>query len=62
MPARSEGVAVVSTVVRGVAGAARGAAAATGSVARHTVWYLRYRVDGNRRAQSRRERRSGERR
>ena len=43
-------------MAKGVAGAARGAVALTASLARHAVWYVRYRVDGNSRAQSKRER------
>jgi hypothetical protein len=38
-------------MTKGIAGAARGAAAVTASLARHATWYLRYRVDGNSRAQ-----------
>jgi hypothetical protein len=55
MPARTKGVPIVDTMAKGVAGAARGAASVTRSLARHAVWYLRYRVDGNSRAQSRRQ-------
>ena len=40
----------VSTMAKGLADAARGAAVVTASVARHAAWYLRYRVDGNARA------------
>jgi hypothetical protein len=57
MPDRTKGaVAIVDTMARGVTGAARGAAVVTASLARHAVWYLRYRVDGNARAQSKHER------
>ena len=56
MPGREMGaVSIVDSMARGVAGAARGAASVTSSLGRHAVWYLRYRVDGNSRAQSRRE-------
>jgi hypothetical protein len=41
----------MTSVAKGLAGAARGAAALTASLARHAAWYLRYRVDGNSRAQ-----------
>jgi hypothetical protein len=46
-----EGPPIIGTVARGFAGAARGAANMTASMARHAAWYLRYRVDGNARAQ-----------
>jgi hypothetical protein len=42
-------------VTRGIAGAARGAASVTASLARHAAWYLRYRVDGNSRAHDARD-------
>ena len=47
---------IVVSLARGVAGAARGVAGAGASLARHAVWYVRYRVDGNSRAENRRER------
>jgi len=47
----------VSDMAKGLAGAARGVAATTASAARHAAWYLRYRVEGNARAQHARERR-----
>jgi hypothetical protein len=56
MAARSEEE-LLSSMAKGLAGAARGAAAMTASVARHAAWYLRYRVDGNSRAQDGRRRR-----
>jgi hypothetical protein len=61
MPDRTKGGPIVDSMAKGVAGAARGAASVTRSLARHAVWYLRYRVDGNSRAQNRRQqrRRSG---
>lgn len=43
-------------MAKGVTGAAREAAALTARLARHAAWYLRYRVEGNSRAQSARER------
>lgn len=58
MPPRSDDV-FVSTMAKGLAGAARGAAAMTASVARHAAWYLRYRVDGNSRAHDGPSRRRG---
>ena len=51
MPARSEGGPIVSSMAKGLAGVARGAAALTAGLARHATWYLHYRVDGNSRAQ-----------
>ena len=42
---------MVTSMAKGLAGAARGAASMTASVARHAAWYLRYRVDGNTRSQ-----------
>ena len=48
---------MVSAMAKGLAGAARGAVAVTANVARHAAWYLRYRVDGNSRAQDGRRRR-----
>ena len=48
-----------SSMAKGLAGAARGAAAMTATVARHAAWYLRYRVDGNSRAQDGRKRGRG---
>jgi hypothetical protein len=56
MPDRGKGGPIVSTMAKGLAGAARGAAAVTVSLARHATWYLRYRVDGNSRAQKARDR------
>ena len=47
---------IVASLARGVAGAARGAAGAGASLARHAVWYVRYRVDGNSRAEYKRDR------
>ncbi|HEX8744627.1 MAG TPA: hypothetical protein VF712_16000 [Thermoleophilaceae bacterium] len=44
-------------MAKGLAGAARGAAAVTAIAARHAAWYLRYRVDGNARAHEARGRR-----
>jgi hypothetical protein len=55
MPASRKGDPIVATVARGVADAARGAAGAGASLARHAVWYVRYRVDGNSRAQNKRD-------
>ena len=46
---------MVASVARGVSGAARGVAGLGASVARHAVWYVRYRIDGNSRARSKRE-------
>ncbi|HEX8052410.1 MAG TPA: hypothetical protein VF517_05415 [Thermoleophilaceae bacterium] len=43
-------------MTKGVTEAARGAAAVSASVARHAAWYVRYRVDGNKRAQYKRDR------
>lgn len=54
-PPKAKGDPIVATMARGVAGAARGAAGAGASLARHAVWYLRYRVDGNSRAQNKRD-------
>jgi hypothetical protein len=51
MPEGSKGGPIVRTMARGLTDAARGAAAVTASLARHATWYLRYRVDGNSRAQ-----------
>ncbi len=48
---------IVASLARGVAGVARGAAGVSASVARHAVWYVRYRVDGNSRAENKRDRR-----
>jgi hypothetical protein len=56
MPARSEEDPIVASLARGVAGAARGAAGVGASLARHAVWYVRYRVDGNSRAEYKRDR------
>jgi hypothetical protein len=55
MPGPSEGKPIVTSMTRGLAGAARAAAAATASVARHAAWYARYRVDGSSRAQNARD-------
>jgi hypothetical protein len=54
MPAQ-EGEPIVTSMAKGLAGAARGAAAVGANLARHAAWYLRYRVDGNSRAQDGRE-------
>jgi hypothetical protein len=59
MPARNEGRPIVTSMARGLAGAARGAAAVGANLARHAAWYVRYRVDGNSRAQQARERERG---
>jgi hypothetical protein len=59
MPAGPKGDPIVATVARGVAGAARGAAGVSASLARHAVWYVRYRVDGNSRAEYKRDRPRG---
>jgi hypothetical protein len=56
MPARSEGDPIVTSMAKGLAGAARGAAAVSANLARHAAWYVRYRVDGNSRAQEARKR------
>ena len=56
MPARSEGDRIVSSMAKGLAGAARGAAAVSANLARHAAWYVRYRVEGNARAQQSRDR------
>ena len=56
MPVRSEGEPIVTSMAKGLAGAARGAAAVTANLARHAAWYVRYRVEGNARAQNSRER------
>ena len=56
MPARPKGDPIVASLARGVAGAARGAAGMSASLARHAVWYVRYRVDGNSRAEYKRDR------
>jgi hypothetical protein len=58
MPDRTEGAPIVSTISKGVAGAARAPAAVTANLARHAIWYVRYRVEGNSRAQSKRDQRS----
>ena len=55
MPASPKGDPIVTTVARGVADAARSAAGTSASLARHAVWYVRYRVDGNSRAQNKRD-------
>jgi hypothetical protein len=47
---------MVTSMAKGLAGAARGAAAMTANVARHAAWYLRYRVDGNARSHDGRRR------
>ena len=62
MAAGTKGDPIVASLARGVAGAARGAAGVGASMARHAAWYLRYRVDGNSRAQNKRDRRRGRRR
>jgi hypothetical protein len=49
---------IVASLARGVAGAARGAAGMGASLARHAVWYVRYRVDGNSRAEYKRDQRN----
>lgn len=49
----------VTSMAKGLAGAARGAATVTANAARHAAWYLRYRVDGNTRAQHARDHRRG---
>jgi hypothetical protein len=56
MPARAKGDPIVASWARGVAGAARGAAGVGASLTRHAVWYVRYRVDGNSRAENKRDR------
>jgi hypothetical protein len=43
------------SLARGVTGAAREAAGVGASMARHALWYVRYRVDGNSRAQMKRD-------
>ena len=53
---------IVASLARGVAGAARGAADVGASVARHAVWYVRYRIDGNSRAENKRDRAAAKRR
>lgn len=57
MPAGAKGDPIVASLAKGVTGAARGAAGVSASVARHAAWYLRYRVDGNKRAQFKRDQR-----
>jgi hypothetical protein len=56
MPAGSKGDPIVASLTKGVTDVARGAAAVSASVARHAAWYVRYRVDGNKRAQYKRDR------
>lgn len=59
---RPKGEPIVASLARGVAGAARGAAGVSASLARHAVWYVRYRVDGNSQAENKRDRPRAERR
>jgi hypothetical protein len=61
MPSRTEGEEIVTSMARGLAGAARVTAAATASAARHAAWYVRYKVDGSSRAQDARAVRGRER-
>ena len=56
MAADSEEGPIITSMAKGLAGAVRGAAALSATVARHAGWYLLYRVDGNSRAQDGRER------
>ena len=56
MPAHSEGEPIVTSMAKGLAGAARSAAAVSTTAARHAAWYVLYRVDGNSRAQRHRGR------
>jgi hypothetical protein len=51
MAGRSEGEPIVTSMARGLAGAARATAAVTATVARHAAWYVRYQLDGSSRAQ-----------
>ena len=62
MPAETKGEPIVASLAKGVAGAARGAAGVGASVARHAAWYVRYRVDGNKRAELKRDRAAAARR
>ena len=56
-PDAKGGAAIVTSMAKGLAGAVRGAAALSATVARHASWYVLYRVDGNSRALRERERR-----
>ena len=56
MPVPPKGDSIVASLTKGAASAARGAAAVGATVARHAAWYLRYRVDGNKRAENKRDR------
>jgi hypothetical protein len=56
MRAPSEEDPIVASLARGVAGAARGAAGIGAALTRHALWYVRYRVDGNSRAENKRDR------
>jgi predicted nucleic acid-binding Zn ribbon protein len=55
MAAPVKGDPMVATVARAIAGAARDVAGTGAQLTRHAVWYVRYRVDGNSRAQTKRE-------
>jgi len=52
MPAhREKGAVIFVAMARNVASVTRNAASVTASGVRHAVWYVRYQVDGNSRAQ-----------